>query len=84
LMFTRPFPLPFCPRLQLPCYVMPISGRYDVGGLQSYIDCDADFRKNATTLTTMPPRVAQMSIPHALVAFFALASALRLLQGPHS
>ncbi|EDQ86431.1 uncharacterized protein MONBRDRAFT_33828, partial [Monosiga brevicollis MX1] len=30
------------------CYVMPISGRWDVGGLPSYIECNAAFTKKGT------------------------------------
>lgn len=32
-----------CRRTQLPCYTSIISGRFDVGGLQSYIECDDFF-----------------------------------------
>jgi len=64
---------------RLPCYVMPISGRYDVGGLQSYIDCDADFRKASATPTSTTGSGRTLPALSAVVALVALSAALRLL-----
>lgn len=66
-------PLPFS---QLPCYVMPISGRYDVGGLQSYVDCNADFERTVPAAATATSCV---SVSGALVLLLALAAGLRLV-----
>jgi hypothetical protein len=35
-----------------PVYAYAISGRFDIGGLDSYIECDDFFKKKAATTTT--------------------------------
>lgn len=67
--FTQTESLPFLS--QLPCYVERISGRFDVGGLQTYIECDAAFARRP-------------SLPGGLLWMAALAFLLRVALASHS
>lgn len=72
---SPPAALPNKKNMQLPCYTMPISGRFDVGGLPTYIECDAAFAAMPSRKSVKKSGLGGIGV---VVAFVALASTLRL------